>query len=72
MATHIGEKPHTCPKCGKHFTLTNSLKIHIMTHTGEKPHTCPQCDKQFIRSGRLKGTYDDSLRGKTSHMPSMW
>lgn len=33
-----GEKPYTCPECGRPFAHQSSFKMHMKIHTGEKRH----------------------------------
>ena len=44
---HSGEKPHTCSRCDKGFSLKADLTKSELIHTGYKPHVCSKCDKAF-------------------------
>ena len=45
-----GKKPYKCEVCGKGFTQSGHLKIHIRAHTEPKPFKCELCDKKFSTS----------------------
>ncbi|XP_060103930.1 zinc finger protein 398-like [Heteronotia binoei] len=41
------DRPHTCPECGKTFSLLLSLEIHQMNHRKKKRHECACCGLAF-------------------------
>ncbi len=49
-------KCHTCPQCGKKFTMQKNLQSHIVyTHSvGKMRYRCNKCDKSFHHQCRLK------------------
>ncbi|XP_056275994.1 zinc finger protein 335-like isoform X2 [Pseudoliparis swirei] len=51
---HAGERPYTCPHCGKGFAQPNNLRVHLLIHTGERRYQCTLCGKSFISSSHLK------------------
>ncbi|XP_072529441.1 uncharacterized protein [Salminus brasiliensis] len=47
-------KNFPCSLCGKSFSRTSSLNIHLKTHSTERAHNCNVCGKAFSRADLLR------------------
>ncbi|KAL8164668.1 UNVERIFIED_CONTAM: hypothetical protein K2H54_001515 [Gekko kuhli] len=54
------DRPHTCPECGKTFSLLLSLQVHQMNHQKKKRHECGFCGFAF-------GCPSELLRHEMTH-----
>lgn len=48
-----GEKPYSCPECGKCLRRKFDLKKHMLSHSSVRPYTCMYCSKSYTRKTHL-------------------
>ena len=62
------KKSPKCKLCGKSFSRSHYLKIHIHTiHEGNKDHKCNSCGKSFTMAGHLKRHIHTVHEGHKDH-----
>lgn len=53
-ASHLNDRPFSCPLCGKSFVRQNDLRLHnIRAHQAERPFPCDDCEKSFASNSEL-------------------
>uniref|UniRef100_A0A8C4XXR6 Zinc finger protein 665-like n=1 Tax=Gopherus evgoodei TaxID=1825980 RepID=A0A8C4XXR6_9SAUR len=51
--SHVGQKPHKCPDCGKSFRGNSTLRHHQRSQAGKTPHQCRECGHSFVQKSNL-------------------
>ena len=47
------DRPFKCSTCGKAFSRSGHLAVHMRVHSGERPYECSTCGKAFSQAGHL-------------------
>ena len=50
---NAGKNGHECSTCGKAFSQSGHLAVHMRVHSGERPYECSTCGKACSESGSL-------------------
>ena len=66
MLSHSGEKPHHCKECGRSFSQTEKLKMHLCVQTGGKPYSANSAISQVLNPLTLNNTWPDIQQQLTS------
>lgn len=61
-------KKHSCPYCGKGFSQSFNLRLHVNTHTGERPYKCDLCPKTFTQRSNLNVHFNKSHKDKQQNI----